>query len=517
VRRCAVTIAGPVGLADGLHSRMSEVSNVNTISPTRPISIRNRRSDGCPSLWRLLERSALQMLPTSVASQAATVVACRVRPLEAGISGSITSMQRAKSNFFISDLQGIVPRRPDSGTGSASLALPAFAAFVKATLTESRSRLQRCVQAGEFVWSVRSATAIEAVADAIRELPLRDAQWIADYYAAQALNRRGPEVYAEANKILEGVVDHGPLNYRAKALAAIAANTRIKGGNGAARPIYSEAARVTARCEGDLLPSFLLALQSAFIEILEGSYLGALARLQVLKPVARGIALTHPGLSLQYCNNLAVTLIAMGRLDEAEPYINLIRHSPFAKAYPEWGRTCQEFDAIRAMKPSGSVAVLELPQALDIGEDRTPDAERIHSELLSPAGMPVAPAARLDTQYTSSVDGIAVSPAGVSHNTAAPVEGDARSYQSAQRTEGEAAVQLSPRLYRHLQPNLYRARTPIRVAAVFCLRRGAVASPVLARGDCAMRTRRDLEAASNRQRRYRPGSPRSPPNQPVTA
>jgi len=358
---------------------------------------------------------------------------------------------------------------------------------------------------------------MDAIASAMRELPLPEAEWIADYYAAQALNRRGRTAFDAANKLLEGVVDHGALLYKAKALTALATNTCAKSGGEAARPIYEEAARVSAKCEGNLQPAFSLAFQSAFIEEAEGNYSGAIVRLQMLEPMAWELARIYPASALLCFNNLAVVLMLNGRLDEAEPYINLIRHSPYAKAYPEWGRTCQEFDALRAMKPSGSVAVLELPKALDIGEDHRPDAERINSELLSPTGTPLTPAARLDTRYTSSVDGVAASPAGVSHNTAAPVEDDARSYQSAQRTEGAAAVQLSPRLYRHLQPNLNRARTPKRVPAVFCVRRGAVASPVLARGDCAMRTRLDLEAASNRQRRYRPGSPRSPPNQPVTA
>jgi len=358
---------------------------------------------------------------------------------------------------------------------------------------------------------------MEAAGNAIRELPLgKWAESIGDYFTGQALNRQGPVAYGEANSLFEGVVDYGPLNYKAKALTALATNIRIKCGHVAASPIYAEAARASEKCEGGLQPAFSLGFQSAFIEFLEGNLRGALAHLRDLGPMATELSRIYPASALHYVNNLAVVLMACGLLDEAEQYINLIRHSPYAKAYPEWGRTCQEFDALRAMKPSGSVAVLELPKALDIGEDHRPDAERIHSELLSPTGTPVTPAAKLDTQYTSSVDGVAASPVGVSHNTAAPVEGDARSNQSAQRTEGEAAVQLSPRLYRHLQPNLNRARTPKRVPAVFCVRRGAVASPVLARGDCAMRMRRDLEAASNRQRHYRPGSPRSPPNQPVT-
>jgi len=463
----------------------------------------------------LLGRSALQVLPISVISQAATVVTGRVARFEAGNSGSNTSMERAKSNLFISDLQGIVPHRCGSAGPSAGVPLPALIAFIKASVNESRLRLARYAHLGELGWSVRSGPAMQAAAGAIRDLPLgKVSETIGDFYVAQALNRRGPDAYADSNKILEHVVDYGPLVYRTKALAAIATNTRIKSGIAAARPIYAEAARLSARCEDNLQPTFSLAFQSAAIKHIEGDHSGAAAHFREIEPLARELARTYPAFWPNYCNNMAVTLMANGKLDEAECYIRVIRHSPFAKAYPEWGRTCQEFDALRAMKPSGSVAVLELPQALDIGDDHRPDAERIHSEMLSPTGMPVTLAAKLDTQYTSSVDGVAASPVGVSHYTAKPVEGDARSNQSAQRTEGEAALQLSPRLYRHLQTNLYRARTPKRVPAVFCFRRGAVASPVLARGDCAMRTRRNLEAASNRQRHYRPGSPRSPPTRP---
>jgi len=427
-------------------------------------------------------------------------------------------MERAKNNLFIPDLRVIRARQSNSSTGGVSAALPAITAFVKAASAESHILLARYAHLGEYGWSVRSGPLMEFVGNAIRELPLgKEAESIASYFLAQALNRQGPVAYGEANKMLEGVINHGPLILRAKALTALGTNTNVEKGAEAARPIYEEAARISARCETSLQPGFSLAMQAGVIEYLQGDYQAALAHFQAIEPMAREIARVYPASALHHFNNVAVTLMAVGLLDEAEQYINLIRHSPFAKAYPEWGRTCQEFDALRAMKPSGSVAVLELPRALDIGEDRGPDAERIHSDLLSPTGMPVTPAAGLETLYTSSVDGVAASPVGVSHNTAALVERDARSNQFAQRTEGVAAVQLSPRLYRHLQPNLNRARTPKRVPAVFCLRRGAVASPVLARGDCAMRIGRDLEAASNRQRHYRPGSPRSPPNQPVTA
>jgi len=396
--------------------------------------------------------------------------------------------------------------------------LPAVAAFINATFAESRSRLDQCAHIGELGWSVRNGPLMEAIGNAIRELPLDEAaEAIGEYFVAQALNRQGPARYREANIMLEHVIDRGPLIYRAKALTALGTNTNVTNGAEVARPIYAEASRVSARCEGNLQPAVSLVVQSAVIRHLEGDKPGALALLQSHERMARELARIYPASAMFYFNNLAVALTANGRLDEAEPYINLIRHSPYAKAYPEWGRTCQEFDALRALKPSGSVAVLELPRALDIGEDHRPDSGSTHSELLSPTGMPLALAAKLETQYTSSVDGVAASPVGVSHNTAEPVEGDAKSNQSAQRTEGVAAVQLSPRLYRHLQPNRNRARTPKRVPAGFCFRRGAVASPALARGDSAMRMRRDPEAASNRHRHYRPGSPRSPPSQPVTA
>jgi hypothetical protein len=285
-------------------------------------------------------------------------------------------MRKVQPNFVISDLRGIGPRRSDSGAVHGSPSAPALAAFIKTALVESRSRLARYIQRGEAGWSLRNGAVMEEAGKAIRELPMgEDAEWIGEYYLAQSLNRQGLEAYAQANKMLEGVIDHGPRNYSLKALVALVANVCAKDGGEAARPIYAEAVRMSASCDGSLQATFSLAFQSAFMRHLEGDDRGALAHFQDLEPMARRIARAYPAVWDHYCNNVAVMLVANDRLDEAEYYVEVIRESPFAGAYLEWQRTCQEFDARCAIARSGVVAIFLIGSATPMADVDARDLE----------------------------------------------------------------------------------------------------------------------------------------------
>jgi hypothetical protein len=405
-------------------------------------------------------------------------------------------MQRAttRSNLSISELRGIGPRWPGSG---ASRLWPAPIALINTTFVRSNSRLALYIQLGEAGWSVRSGPVMEEAGKAIRELHVgEEIEWIGEYYLAQSLNRLGPHAFDEANGMLEGVIEHGPQIYRAKALGALGTNVCVKYGSEAARPICAEAARISAACEGNLQPTFSVAFQSAFMQHLEGDHRGALARFQDLQFMARLIARSYPALWCHYCNNLAVTLMASGQLAEAARYVKVIRESPFAAAYPEWKRTCDEFDALRAMSPSRSIVAVRPPLPLVVCEDPRPAGETHEPDLQDPATQP-AGFAQPDRPAQLAVEADAFG---------------ARSNPSVQTTKGALAASPYARLFLRLHLHHRPARTRARAPLVFCVHPGARACLVLVIGN------RLPQPVCSRKRahpcRRQPGSPRAPPIQP---
>jgi hypothetical protein len=263
--------------------------------------------------------------------------------------------QRVKSGFFIGYLDRFGRRR--SRTGAAIVRRQAPAMWLASGLRyENRREVARLTRTGENAQSVRCAAELERVGQEIQDIALDPGdRWVGKYYCALAMNRRGPEGYPEANEILEQVADWATGIYRAKARVALATNVVWTGDHKGARSLYREAAQMTRSFQhGTLSAAVSIRFQTAIIKHLEGDHDGALRQLEDMRPLAWQIAREHPALWHSYCNGLAVTLAACGRLDEARHYSNIVRHSPFAGAYPEWGRTCAALDLIKAQQLSRS-------------------------------------------------------------------------------------------------------------------------------------------------------------------
>jgi hypothetical protein len=257
-----------------------------------------------------------------------------------------------KSSLFIPDLTGCGPRRSHPGAIKVVPYISA-AAFVDATVSSSHRTLAESICLGETAQSLRSAEGLSRASQNILDLPLgKVAHYVGRYYKGLNLNRQGPEAFAEADKILIDVADHGPPLLRAKALVALATNLRIAGDDKAALEIYREVSRIAESSQqGKWHPIFFAALQSAFIKYDQGDFRGALADIEKLEPLARQVCLEQPAFLHNYYNSLAVSLTANGRVEEASRLSKALLTSPFRSAYPEWQRTYADI-ALTTQSPS---------------------------------------------------------------------------------------------------------------------------------------------------------------------
>jgi tetratricopeptide (TPR) repeat protein len=249
----------------------------------------------------------------------------------------------AKNSFFICDLAGSDPRQTHVGAIKIVPRLTA-AAIIDAARSNSHRKLAESIRVGEWAQSVRSAEGLARASQDILNLPLgKAANSIGRYYYALSLNRQGPRAFAEADKILTDVGDHGPLPFRARAFVARGTIQRRRGDDREALVMYTEAARIAGSSEhGDLQPVFLAAYQAAFMKYDEGDHCGALADLQRLQPLASRVGLFLPAFLHNYYNSLAGFLMSCGRLEEASRLRPLLLTSPFRNAYPELERTCAD-------------------------------------------------------------------------------------------------------------------------------------------------------------------------------
>jgi hypothetical protein len=136
--------------------------------------------------------------------------------------------QRVNTSPFIGDLDrwGL-----DHDVFSRDTSQQASAALIASAIAYERPRaVARLILAGEIAQSRRDVLALENTSRGLLELAEDDEQfWVAHYYRAVALNRRGPVAYPWANCILEKVAYLGPPIYRAKAHKALGAIKVLRG------------------------------------------------------------------------------------------------------------------------------------------------------------------------------------------------------------------------------------------------------------------------------------------------
>jgi hypothetical protein len=301
--------------------------------------------------------------------------------------------QEINRNFFISGLTGFELRRYKPG--AVKIVPPLAAALIDKTISAGRRQLASFIELGETAQALRNADALMRAGQGILNLPLpEEASAIGNYYVALSLNRRVPAAYPEANKILIDVADHGPTLFRAKALAALGANSNVTGDRATARSVQADAFRIARDCgPGGTHPICCIQIQSAATRSDEGDYKSALSMLEKLSPYIHSLGKEYMPLVHAYCNNLAVALADNGRNVEAQSLSKMLLASPFLDLHPEWQRTCADL-ATRVQQESPVAFALGAPSA-----DPDPPSSVQSNVLMLPSNKDavVFPAARPST------------------------------------------------------------------------------------------------------------------------
>lgn len=228
--------------------------------------------------------------------------------------------------------------------------------------------------------------ALREASSVLMNLPIDAARQIGLYYHALAINRDGHRNEAEALletlvALLETLVDHAPINYRARAIQTLGANHHDKGQLDEALRFQFEALRVASDKRAHSWQANLLAhLEIATVTSLKEDHKGALAVLESISPLVQVVSRQNPLYFYFYHNELAVEFGELNRLAEAESASAIALKSPFASAYPEWSETRQELEAKRTSATPSIVAINCAPQsnpAPEVEPQRQPELPRV--------------------------------------------------------------------------------------------------------------------------------------------
>jgi tetratricopeptide (TPR) repeat protein len=208
----------------------------------------------------------------------------------------------------------------------------------------------------EQAYVMRDVHALDEVSHVLMNLPVDAARQIGSYYYALVLNRQGKRDAAEA--LLQETADDAPTTYRARAIQTLGGNYHDKGQLDEALRFQLEALRAASDRTARGLQTMLLARwEISTIRGLDGDHRGALSDLKNLEPLLNLAAKQQPFYFYAYCNDLAVELGELGRINEAEAALEVALASSYAPAYQNWAETLQELEAKRTSATPSVVAI----------------------------------------------------------------------------------------------------------------------------------------------------------------
>jgi hypothetical protein len=238
-------------------------------------------------------------------------------------------------------------------------------------------------------YMLRHIDVIEQASLILQSLPISsEYKNVGSYYQALSMKKQGR--VTEACILLESIVDHMPIRYRARGTQLLGMIHHANGDLHSALTLYVDACKIAASNNGCDPHTTVTAFQNiAVIKSMNGDHKQAIVGLEQLFPVVQAISKVEPYKYHHYLNSYAVELGEVGRLEEAQNVCRIVLASPFAFAYPEWRETANEV-ALRGYKSRSSVPViqsfLEPKKAKNVL--RLPERERPESTRCSPFFQP---------------------------------------------------------------------------------------------------------------------------------
>ena len=227
------------------------------------------------------------------------------------------------------------------------------------------------VEAAEHAYGLRWMSEVEEVSKLLLTLP-NPYRSVGTYYHALYIKRCGN--IDEASLLFESIATHGPAPGRARAIASAAGVEFERGALPVALSLFVDACRAAiSPALWDPLAAATALHMVGVVKSMDGDHPGALVHLDRMFHLVRFIAPRQPSLLYNYLNSLAVEMMAVGRLEEAENASRRALASPYADAYPEWQETGRDI-SLKRRRPSRSVVAVESPVAYSELQEEAPNS-----------------------------------------------------------------------------------------------------------------------------------------------
>lgn len=234
-----------------------------------------------------------------------------------------------------------------------SLAGLSLGIVTKQALFDYGSKLVSLAEDAQFL---RQTDFLEKISEILTTLSLPQFENIGLYYRGLYLRLKGRA--EEARPLFEKVFEEGPVSYRARAIHSFGTTCLDKGDYDSARRLFTEAGRLS--CQKEYSNPFAF-LQSQWglgiLQSIDGNHNSSATNFENLRPMVEVISLRHPSIWFEYQNSLAVEMMEVGRIEEAERASRIALASPYARLYPEWSETARDLEKKTRRASSSAVSL----------------------------------------------------------------------------------------------------------------------------------------------------------------
>lgn len=265
--------------------------------------------------------------------------------------------------------------------------------------------ISKVALAADQAYRTRQYDKLGSLSQILLSLPLTpQIESIGHYYEALSVTRLGRGDTVRGTALFKQVAERGPLQYRARAMLALAARSVAVGDNRAALPWYAEITQIAARDRAVDPGTLYLARQmTAIVRARSGDHEGAIRDLEEMFPLARLASYQEPRAYSIHLNSLAVELAEVGRLEEAARASSIACSSPYASAHPEWQETFDEITLKRRRGSRSRIIVSGFLTQADEGPHRRAVTQTTQPHLVNPqervSFQPRQPNAIVESRY----------------------------------------------------------------------------------------------------------------------